>query len=599
MAGQVDEIKARVDIVDLVSEYIRLKPAGTNNWRALCPFHNEKSPSFMVSRDKQIFHCFGCSEGGDIFTFVQKMEGLDFPESLRLLAQKAGVKLETQDPKLASKKNRLMDICATAQGFWQSELADSKEGEIARDYLVKRGVAEKTIAEFKLGYAADSWDRLTNFLKSKKFTDSDIFLAGLSVKKDRGDGFYDRFRCRLVFPINDMHGNPIGFSARTLKADEQGGKYINTPQTLIYNKSLAIFNIDKAKVAIKKSDYVIVVEGQMDALSAFAAGTENVIATSGTAFTLDQIRLLKRYTNNMMIAFDTDAAGQSAARRGIDLALGEEMNVKMIVLPQGKDPDECIKTDVKLWFDAIKHAKSIVQYYFDQTFASVNVKEVEGKKQAAKVLLPVLGKITNAIEQTHWLQELSSALNVPENILRQTLNKTLPKQTTSNQANPQAASKPFKTRDQLLAERILAIVLKYPINITHLIDNLAPETITNKLLTNLYKALIIYYTTNINSDVSAFDYQAFKASLKPDGLDGVADQLVLLAEKDFFDFDQEAIRAELFTAINFCKRSYYAGQLKDLEERIKQAENSKDVTAVTSLSEQFNQVISQLNTLED
>lgn len=600
MPGQIDEIKARIDVVELVSEYIKLKQAGQNNWRGLCPFHNEKTPSFMVSKDKQIFHCFGCGEGGDIFTFVQKMEGLEFVESLRLLAQKAGVKLETQDPKLASQKNRLMDACLSAQNFWHQELLENKSlgGVAVREYLKKRGVSDKTIAEFKLGYAADSWDALTNWLKSKKFNDQEIFLAGLAVKKERGAGFYDRFRARLMFPINDLHGSPIGFSARALKADEKGGKYINTPQTLIYNKSVAIFNLDKAKTAIKKQDYTIVVEGQMDALSAYQAGTENVIATSGTAFTLDQVKLLKRYSTNIMIAFDTDAAGQSAARRGIDLALSEEMNIKMIVLPEGKDPDECIKNDPQLWFTAIKSAKSILQYYFDQTFAKLDLTEVEDKKSAAKILLPVINKIANPIEQTHWLQKLADILNVTESTLRQALSKTKTTKPTSPTQNIKTVQS-VKDRNQLLYEYILAIALKFPINITHLIDSLEPDIMALEQLQSLYKALIIYYTEDTNSDASKFDYSEFKKKLKVDNLDVIADQLVLLAEKDFFDFEQDAIREELFKAINFCKKNHYSSQLKKIEGRIKEAESKNDSAEVAKLGEQFNGVIAQLNVLED
>src|SRR3989338_6558560 len=423
MAGQVDEIKARIDIVDLVSEYIRLKQAGTN-WRALCPFHNEKTPSFMVSRDKQIWHCFGCSEGGDIFSFIQKMEGLEFPEALRLLAQKAGVKLVSQDPKLASQRNRLLDVCQLAARFWHQVLLESAQAESVRTYLKnQRQINQTTIEDFKLGYAADSWDTLIKFLKNKGFSDQEIFLAGLSVKKERANDFYDRFRGRLMFPINDLHGNQIGFSGRTLKAEEKAGKYINTPQTLIYNKSLVVFNLDKAKEFIKKDNLAVAVEGQMDVLAAWQAGTKNVIATSGTALTLDQLQIIKRYTDSLSIAFDADLAGQSAAKRGIDLALGQELNVKVIVLQQGKDPDECIKNNPGDWLAAVKQAKSIMEYYFEQTLSRVNLHQVEGKKEAAKILLPIIAKIGNKIEQAHWLQKLAELLQVSESVLREKIGR--------------------------------------------------------------------------------------------------------------------------------------------------------------------------------
>jgi len=602
MPGQAEEIKARIDIVDLISEYIRLKQAGTNNWKALCPFHNEKTPSFMVSRDKQIWHCFGCSEGGDIFTFVEKMESIEFPEALRLLAQKAGVKLVTQDPQLASQKNRLMDIIQLAVKFWHKTLLESSQAQKARDYLKKRQVSEQIINDFKLGYAVDSWDTLIKFLKSRGFKDQEIFLAGLSVKKERGQDFYDRFRDRLMFPINDAHGNPIGFTGRTLKVDEKAGKYINTPQTLIYNKSLVVFNLDKAKQAIKKEDLAIIVEGQTDVLAAVQAGTENVIASSGTALTLDQIKILKRQTKNIAIAFDTDLAGESAAKRGIDLALQEEMNVKIIVLPGGKDPDECIKKNLDDWFKAIKESRSIMEYYFDQTLSRLDLNKVEDKKEAARVLLSIIAKIGNKVEQTHWLQKLAETLKVPENILRETLSANQNKKSNFSPAEAgdksESAVKITKDRSLMLAEQILAIGLKYPADIPYLIDNLLPEMITDNSLNNLYKRLIIYYTEDISNNIDDFKYQNFHLKLKQDKLDELADRLVLLAEKDFFDFDSEMIRDELIKAINFLKKDYYKTKQQAIGEKIKAAEAQGEKSEVESLIEQFNEITSQLNLLD-
>ncbi|MDD2807480.1 MAG: DNA primase [Patescibacteria group bacterium] len=597
MAGQIDDIKARVDIVDLVSEYIRLKQTGTN-WRALCPFHNEKSPSFMVSRDKQIWHCFGCNEGGDIFTFVQKMDNIEFPEALRLLAQKAGVKLIDQDPKMSSQRNRLMDSLVLTTKFWHQNLVEAAAGQKARDYLAKRGVSEKMIEEFKLGYAPDSWDNLIKFLKSQKYSDQEIFLAGLSVKKDRGIDFYDRFRDRLMFPINDFHGNPIGFSGRTLKADEVGGKYINTPQTLVYNKSLAIFNLDKAKQEIKKKNYAILVEGQMDVLAVFAAGYENVIASSGTALSLDQLKILKRYTNNLAISFDTDAAGQSAAKRGIDLALGEEVNVKVIVVPGGKDPDECIRHNINDWHSAVKNAKSIMEYYFDETFKKYDLKQVEGKKAAAKILLTAISKLGNKIEQTHWLQQLSEAINVPVDILRESLNQGEAKPAAPSNVGVKLKVAQPRSLNEMMAEQILAIGLKYPDNLPYIIDNLPVDLITDESLKQLYKQLIVYYTKNISGEINSFNYPEFSIQLKADNFSQLADKLVLLAEKDFFDFEPQVVGVELIKIVTSLKRAYYQSQLKDIEQRIKQEEKNKQSGEIENLNDEFNKIISQLQNLE-
>ncbi len=596
MSNQVEEIKVRLDIVDLISEYIRLKPAGPNNWKALCPFHNEKSPSFMVSKDKQIWHCFGCGEGGDIFSFVQKMEGIEFVEALRLLAQKAGVRLVEQDPKLTSQRNLLLDITQLAAQYWH-QLLKTKQGIKAQDYLRQRQIKDEMIDEFRIGYAPDSWDSTAKYLSSKGFKDKDIFLAGLSVKKERGEGFYDRFRHRITFPIFDLHGNPVGFSARTLNPEEKGAKYINTPQTLIYNKSLVIFNLDKAKQEIKRQDLAILVEGQMDALAAYQAGTKNVIATSGTALTIEQIQILKRYTKNLAMAFDADSAGQSAAKRGIELALSQELNVKVIVLPSGKDPDECIRTNLQGWFTAVKESKSIMEYYFDQTFDNLDLTNVENKKKAAKVLLPVINKVADKVEQTHWLQKLASLINVSENILRESFS---PARQTAKAAvgvtlkNP--AAEPSRLVRQL--ETILGLVLKYYSNLQLVIDELPLEMMVEGDLQTLYKKLILYYTEDIKSNSKDFVYQDFSAKLNSDNLAALADRLVLLVEKDFFDFDSDSIRIELSKIIKMAKKDYYWAERKALESKIKQAEAQGLSDQVKLLSEKLSQTLSNLNLLE-
>ncbi len=597
MQNNTEEIKARVDIIDLVQEYIRLKPAGTNNWRGLCPFHNEKTPSFMVSRDKQIFHCFGCGEGGDIFTFVQKMEGVEFPEALRILAEKAGIKLEHQDPKLTSQKNRLMEACKLASLYWHKILLESRQGQKARDYLRQRGVKESTIEDFHIGYAPESWDVMTKFLKSRGFSDQEIFLAGLSVKKERGSDYYDRFRDRVMFPINDMHGSPIGFSGRTLNPNEKMGKYINTPQTLIYNKSLVIFNLDKAKQEIKKQDLAVIVEGQMDAISVFEAGTKNVIASSGTAFTEDQIRILKRYTNNLAMSFDMDAAGENAAKRGIDLALANEMNVKVIVLPSGKDPDECVKRNPQEWFESLNNAKTVMEYYFEKTFGKYDMASAEGKKSAAKIILPVIARMSNKIEQTHWLQKLADNLGVTENILREAM-PGRQKGNSNRPAQPIKAIIRTTDRKTLIDQRILGIVFKYPQFISILIDGVSPEVIVEASLNQLYKKLILYYTKDINGSSQNFNYESFRNLLKNDNLDQLADKLVLLTEKDFFDFDQDTIAAELSAAIVNGKRDYYNNYLKDLQEKIKQAEIGKNQKDLENLLSEFNRIVGLINSLE-
>ena len=270
MLNPSDEIKSKLDIVDVIREYIQLKAAGLN-FRANCPFHREKTPSFMVSPEKQIWHCFGCGKGGDVISFVMEIEGLSFIEALRMLAKKAGVVLKKSDPVLASKRNTLLDILELSAKYYHKVLTDSQAAETARQYLRDRALTDDTIEKWQIGYSPDTWDSLTNFLKSRGFGENEIFLSGLSVKKEKAPGFYDRFRGRIMFPINDINGNVVGFTARVRKEkeeEEKMGKYINTPATMIYDKSKILFGLDKAKMSIKAEDAVILVEGQMDAITA-------------------------------------------------------------------------------------------------------------------------------------------------------------------------------------------------------------------------------------------------------------------------------------------------------------------------------------------
>lgn len=423
--SQTDEIKSKIDIIDLISEYVALKPAGAN-WKALCPFHNEKTPSFMVSRDKQIWHCFGCGEGGDIFEFIQKIEGVEFPEALRILADKAGVKLKKVDPQIISQKTKLLDILKVAAEFFHLSLLKTEEGKIARDYLEERKLRPETVKDFKLGYAPDSWDKLLNFLEKKGFGKNDIFLSGLVVKNEKGQ-LYDRFRLRLMFPINDHHGNVVGFTGRILDKtkQDQGGKYVNTPQTLIYNKSQVIYGLDRAKNEIKKKDLAVIVEGNMDVIASHQAGIKNVVASSGTALTLEQLKLLKRYTNNIALSFDADLAGQAAAERGIDTALALGFNIRVIQLPREldgeaiKDPDECIKHSAEYWQKAIAEAISIMDFYFEKTFSRFDKNKPQDRKEISIRLLKQIAKLPNKIEQDFWLVKLARQMEVPENILRE------------------------------------------------------------------------------------------------------------------------------------------------------------------------------------
>ena len=306
----VDEIKSRLDVVDVVGGYIRLSKAG-RNYRALCPFHSEKTPSFFVSPERQMWYCFGCQKGGSIFDFVMQMDGLEFGDALKVLAQRAGVELKKIDPKLSAKwkteKTRLYEICELAAKFFERQLEAGKTGQSVQKYLKERGLKSKTIQEWRIGYGPDKWQALSDFLKGRGYGEEEIERTGLSVRKDEiQNSNYDRFRNRIIFPIYDLNGGVVGFSGRIFGEGEP--KYLNTPNTLIYDKSRVLYGLDRAKLDIRKDNFCVLVEGQMDVIMSHQAGVRNAVASSGTALTVEHLKIIKRYTENLAMAFDMDLA---------------------------------------------------------------------------------------------------------------------------------------------------------------------------------------------------------------------------------------------------------------------------------------------------
>lgn len=592
--SQVEEIKNRLDIVEIISEYVsNMKQAG-GNWKGLCPFHNEKTPSFMVSKDKQIWHCFGCGEGGDVFSFVQKIENMEFPEALKILAKKAGIILRYEDRGLSNQKTKLLDILEAAARFYHDQLLNAPGAAAAREYLFgKRKLTEETVGKFFLGFAPDSWDSALKFLRGKGFAEKDIFLAGLSAKKERGPGYYDRFRGRIMFPIRDIHGHTVGFTGRIMpeaeKKENVGGKYVNTPQTLVYDKSRVIYGLDFAKQEIKKENLAVMVEGNMDVIASHQAGVQNVVASSGTAMTLDQVHLLKRFSDNLAISFDADLAGGAAAVRGIDVALREGINIKVIMLtPEiGKDPDDYIRKDPKLWEEVIGNAMPFMDYYIKRTLAPLDLRRIEDKKKAAKILLGELIKIPDKVEQTYYLEKLANVFGVSEQILRE----SMPKDKTATESGVSAisgASAGDKRRPALLAERLLALLLKYPQYLGSAIDYLEPFMISEELPREIYKSLVLYY----NKAVDKTNLTDVSGNLPADGASKKCiEKLFFLAEKDFGEFADEEVKGEILSNARAIREDYVLGERKRLENEMKKAEDDGNQTRITELAEEFNKLV--------
>ncbi len=424
-----EEIKARLDVAEVIRQYIALQKAGAN-FRGLCPFHKEKSPSLFVSPARQVWKCFGCGVGGDIFSFIEQIEGVEFREALNLLAQKAGVVLRVEDKAQRSERERLIMLCEEAASFFQQQLL-SEEGKHVLDYFHKRSVNDETIREFRLGYAPSDSRATSNFLRAKGFSDKEILAAGIAAKGQRGD-LYDRFSGRIMFPIFDIQGRVIAFGGRADEAapNQQDrtkqAKYINSPQTLLYDKSATLYGLHKAKLALRQKDSCIVVEGYTDTLACHQAGWGNVVAASGTALTERQLDIVKRYTPNLSICFDMDIAGDTATKRGIDLAQKKGFNINIVTFAGGKDPADILQQDTHVWEEAIKNAQSILEFYFSNTLARYDAAQPEHKKAIANVLVPVIARIQSRIEQSHWVSRLSSTLHTDEQNVWEAINSYIP-----------------------------------------------------------------------------------------------------------------------------------------------------------------------------
>lgn len=602
MQTPVEEIKARLDLVDFIGEFVPLKQAGTN-WKGKCPFHNEKTPSFMVSRERGSWHCFGCSRGGDIFTFVQEQEGIDFPEALRLLAKRAGVQLKEYNAKIQNQRTKVLDVLRWVSRYYQEVLKKTSEAEPARAYLQQRQVSADSIEDFAVGYAQAGWDTTYQALKKKGFADDDIFQAGLTIKKDRGTGYYDRFRNRIMFPISDVHGTVVGFSGRILDAlvDPKGpvpAKYINSPQTIAYDKGRVLYALNLAKQAIKQADRVVLVEGQMDCLMSHQAGVKNVVASSGTALTIDQVQLLKRFTTNLVLAFDQDTAGMQAALRGVDQALQERMDIRVVRLSQGKDPDELIKHDVNAWRQAVETAQPLMEYYVAEATADKNLNAVQDKKQVVKFLLPIIGKLGDAVEQAHYLQQLADLVHVEMAVLRQTLNSAR-KPAAAKPAVATSAPAPVplpSDRYRAVSERLLALIIHEPKLYDHLAAQFDPRFLVGQDLQTLYKTFVIWYSQNHLTTRQALAEAA--ASLDAEQQD-LLTLLTLLGDHEYPEGLTPAVERDLLTMVNDLKRHDLSQELHRLEADIRQLEQSSGHPGqdLTDLLNRVQAVTDQLRSL--
>ena len=582
MTNPSDDIKARLNIVEVIGEYIRLQPAGSN-FKAKCPFHQEKTPSLMVSPDKQIWHCFGCGRGGDSFAFVMEMEGLSFPEALRLLAPKAGIELKNYQGQDNSRRNRLLDLLGAATTFYHKQLlANNPLARSAYHYLtVERGLSPDIINEWQLGWAPNDWQTLSEAMKRLGYTDNEMLLAGLINQAPEGQRFYDRFRGRLMFPWHDVSGNIIGFSARLLPQldDGQTGKYINSPQTMLYDKSRHLFGLWFAKGAIKEAQEVVIVEGQMDCLTAHQYNFKNVVATSGTALTEEHLKLLKRYTSNIVLAFDMDQAGLLAADRAIALGSQANLNIKVLHLPDGKDPDEFIRRHTSAWAEVVKQARPIMDYYYELLQPQLKSDKVEERKMATIRFLKMISQLSTVVERDYWLKELGKTLNLEVPFLYEELAKLEKSQKVSANNVPLRPAPQTKPVDLLLAW-----LIKFPNVLESLGEELEPEFLSDPRANQFYKNLIVYYNKNRQIDGQTINYPEFISWLKANAgelsnqLIAYIDSLFLLVDKDLAEATLEESLGEISRLAKVIKRAFWQQRLAIISHKIAELEKSRELS---------------------
>jgi DNA primase len=575
LSSPIEEIKNRLDILEVLGTYLKLQKAGAN-YRAVCPFHSEKKPSFFISPARQIWHCFGCNTGGDIFKFVMQIEGVEFGDALKILAQKAGVELQKySSPEAAAwrtERQRLLEICELTGCFFEKQLAASAVGKEANAYLLKRGVKPESIQKWRLGYAPDVWQGLSDFLKSRGYQKQEIEKAGLGLTSEKGS-FYDRFRGRIIFPVFDLNGQIIGFGGRVFKEKNKDdvAKYVNTPQTMLYDKSRTLYGLDKAKVAVRKSDACVLVEGYMDVIMAHQAGTENVVASSGTALTWQQLQIIKRYSNNLLTAFDMDVAGDSATKRGVELAQQQGFNVKVVVITEGKDPADIVVLSPELWQQKVNEAKSITEFYFETTFGHFPADTPEGKRNISKILLPVIKRIPSLIEAAHWQQVLARKLGVKEEVVEEELKKLKEEKNVimSEGALPPAAQAPAISRKQLLEERTASLVLYQPQS-------------TLELITEDY---LPYFDTKFQAIFTNLREQ------KPSQSDDFVNYLSLRGEVEGENID---CRAEVQLSLREIEKIETKNKLDNISQEIKKAEIERELERVNNLTREFNKLANKL-----
>ncbi len=592
---QVDEVKSKVDLVDVISSYIPLKKMG-RNMGGLCPFHGEKTPSFMVSPDRQVWKCFGCGEGGDVFTFVEKIEGWDFREALEDLAKKAGVKLKSFGRTDSGKfKDKLLEINKLVTKFYAYILNKHKAGEAARNYLTGRGVDRRLWEKFDLGFAPEGWENVLGFLTKRGFEVGDIATAGMVIGREgraagKG-GYYDRFRNRLMFPIKDRQGVVMGFAGRVLDPKVKEAKYVNSPETPIFNKGSLLFGLDLAKAAIRQKGEIILVEGEFDVISAHKAGTENVVASKGTALTDKQVAIMARLTENVAVAYDSDLAGDAAARRGIELLDMAGVNVKVVTMGgKFKDPDEFAQKDAKGFKKAITRAVSVYDYFIDSATSRHDPASADGKKKIGQEILPILAKISDDLVRAHYENKLAGILGFEPSVISEAVAKRM----NALPQMKQAADAGVSLEQKVDREKYFLALFLWGDEVTFSESwNLESGDFADNTSGELWKQISDIIGVSLGKKKASMLSNAKILDQLPTEFAQFIDNLYLIDISSVFS-DREEKAVELSKVAARIKIASLKRKLEDISGKIREAQESSDAKKVEALAQKFGDIMKEI-----
>ncbi|MDD5546699.1 MAG: DNA primase [Candidatus Omnitrophica bacterium] len=574
----LEEIQSKADIVEIVGSYIPLRRAG-RNYKANCPFHKEKTPSFMVSPSKQIFHCFGCGAGGNVFGFVMKMENIDFPEAVRTIAEKAGVELprftraQFETSGYALQIYKLNELAAS---FYSSMLSGTDAGRRAASYLKERGVSDEVIAKAKLGFAPDDWSGLINFAKSKGVSIELLERAGLVMPRE-GGGHYDRFRNKIMFPIFDIKNRVVAFGARVL--DDSTPKYINSPETEVYIKSRHLYGFNFSIQAVKEKDFCIIVEGYLDFLVPYQNGITNIAASLGTSLTELQARLIKRYTKNVVMLYDGDSAGEAASLRGLDIFLQEGMQVRVATLPKGCDPDSFVRSKGAGEFDSlIAGAADLFDYKLGVLSARYDAKRSSDKAKMCAEMLPTIAKVADAVLKSEYVKRLGERLQVSEGALLSELKKVRPDR--EYEPSEEFSSSSGKSKAAMAEKIIIGLMLDDPGTIAQVKETLKPEDFTDEGTRKIAEEIFSSYG----------DGKSFKPAQLINKL-AETDLTMLIAEATSLTDDIKDKPKNLADCIRWMRCNNSKSRLSELQNLIKAAQMMGDEKRVTQLVAEYSGLV--------